>query len=382
MFWYNKLMNKIIITTSFGMEALVKRQILEMGYEKVETKDGAVSIEAELSDIASLNLRLREADRVYLELLSFSSKTFDELFDNIMDFSWADIISKEGNFIVNARSYKSKLFSIRTIQKISEKAIINSLSKSYKIKNFEKSKERYNVEIMIEKDIVSVCLDTSGEGLHKRGYREDSVKAPLRENLAACLVDLSFYNPDRFLFDGFCGSGTILIEAARRARNIAPGIDRDFDFVHYKFFDKEIFLREKKQALSEIDYSKRLNILGSDISQRAITLAKQNAFNAGVGEDISFISRDIASVAIKDDYGVFISNPPYGQRLSRFDMEDIYKKMNFKLGKLETWSLFVISGDENFDKSFKRKVSKTRKLYNGGEQVRLYEYFGKKPINL
>lgn len=372
-------MSKIIVSTSFGMEALVKRQLIDLGYKDLEVKDGRVILEGDLKDLARLNINLREADRVFLEVLNFKAMTFDELFENIKAFDWGDLISKEGNFVVNARTYKSKLFSLRSIQSISEKAIIDSLRRKYKIKIFPKSKERYNIEVAIEKNIVSVALDTSGDGLHKRGYREDSVKAPLRENLAAGLVDLSFYNPDRFLFDGFCGSGTILIEAARIARNMAPGIDRDFDFVHYSFFDKDIFDREKKEALERIDYSKKLNILGADISPRAIELAKQNAINAGVGEDISFITRDIESVALKNDYGILITNPPYGQRLSRFDMDDIYRKINDKFLKLDTWSLYFISGDRNFQRKFKKKVSKRRKLYNGGEKVDLYQYFGPRP---
>lgn len=375
-------MSKIIITTSFGLEALVKRQLMELGYKKIEVSDGKISLKGGISDLARLNIYLREADRVYLEIQNFKALTFEELFENIASFQRSDIISRDGNFLVNARSYKSKLFSIRSIQSISEKAIIESLKRKYKIENFSKSKERYKIEVMIEKNEVSVCLDTSGEGLHKRGYREDSVKAPLRENLAAAMVDLSFYNPDRFLLDAFCGSGTILIEAARKMRNIPPGIDRDFDFTSYHFYDRKEFEKEKKEALSKIDYSKKLNILGADISQRAISLAKQNAINAGVEEDISFISRDMSSVAIKNDYGILITNPPYGQRLSRIDIDEIYRKMNDKFLKLDTWSLYIISGDPSFERKFKRRVSKKRKLYNGGEKVNLYQYFGKKPKNL
>lgn len=375
-------MSKIIITTSFGLEALVKRQLNTMGYEKVDVKDGKLSIESALNDIAKLNINLRHADRVYLEIINFKALSFEELFDNIASFAWSDLISIDGNFIVNARSYKSKLFSVPTIQSISEKAIIESMKRKYKLTTFSKSKESYKLEVMVENDYVSVCLDTSGEGLHKRGYRQDSVKAPLRENLAAALVDLSFYNPDRFLFDGFCGSGTILIEAARIARNIAPGIDRKFDFIDYSFFDRNIFEIEKKEALSRIDYSKKLNILGADISSRAISLAKQNAINAGVEEDISFISRDISNVALKDNYGILITNPPYGQRLSKIDMDDLYKKINDKFLSLNTWSMYFISGDRSFERSFKKRVSKKRKLYNGGEKVDLFQYFGKKPIKL
>ena len=368
-----------MITTSFGLESLVKWQLIDMGYENFIVSDGQIILDCNLSDVGKLNINLREADRVYLILKSFKAKEFDQLFEEIKAIDWPDLLGKDDNFIVSARTYKSKLFSVRTIQSVSEKAIVESMKTKYKQSHFSKSSHRIQIEISLNNDVASVLIDTSGEGLHKRGYREDSVKAPLRENLAAGLVDLSFYKPDRFLFDGFCGSGTILIEAARKARNIAPGIDRSFDFEDFIFIDRDCYKKAKKEALDAIDYDLKLNILGSDISGRAISLAKNNAINAGVGEDISFITRDIKSVAIKDNYGVFISNPPYGNRLSDFNAEEIYKKINDKFKNLNTWSLYFITSDNNFDKSFKRKLSKKRKLYNGGQKVDFYQYFGKKP---
>lgn len=372
-------MRKILITTGFGLESLVKFQLRDLGYQDFTISDGMISLDAGLSDIGKLNINLRHADRVYLVVDEFKAFDFDQLYEGVKKISWEEILGRDSNFIVNARTYKSKLFSIRSIQSISEKAIIDKLSKSYGQRHFSKSAERIKIEIMLDKNMATVTIDTSGDGLHKRGYREDSVKAPLRENIAAALVDLSFYNPDRFLLDGFCGSGTILIEAARRGRNIAPGIDRDFDFTKFKFIDPKTYKDAKKEALGMIDYSKKLNILGSDISGRAISLAKQNAINAGVGEDISFITRDFENVAIKDDYGVFISNPPYGMRLSENNLDEIYKKLNNKLAKMDTWSMYFITADEKFDKKFKRKLSKKRKLYNGGQKVDFYQYFGKKP---
>ncbi|WP_296114303.1 class I SAM-dependent RNA methyltransferase [uncultured Anaerococcus sp.] len=372
-------MEKILITTSFGLESLVKFQLRDLGYKDYEVSDGMISLKGDLSDIGKLNINLKHADRVFLELDNFKALDFDSLYENVKKISWQDILGEDSNFIINARTYKSKLFSLRSIQSISEKAIIDKLRIHYNKNHFEKSAERVKIEVMLDENIARMCLDTSGDGLHKRGYREDSVKAPLRENIAAALVDLSFYNPDRFLFDGFCGSGTILIEAARIARNIAPGIDRDFDFTKFRFMDPKIYKEAKKEAMEKIDYSKKLNILGADISGRAISLAQQNAINAGVEEDISFITRDFKSVALKDDYGVFISNPPYGMRLSDMDLTKIYKDINYKLAKLETWSLYFITADDKFDRKFKRKLSKKRKLYNGGQKVDFYQYFGKKP---
>ncbi|MFO3715218.1 class I SAM-dependent RNA methyltransferase [Anaerococcus cruorum] len=372
-------MTKFLITTSFGLEALVKRQLIDMGHEDFEVSDGMISLNGELSDISKLNISLREADRVYLVVDTFKARDFDELFEKVKAINWPDFLAKDSDFIVNARTHKSKLFSIRTIQSVTEKAIVDSMRKKYRINHFEKSGHRVQIEVMLKNDIATIAIDTSGEGLHKRGYREDTVKAPLRENLAAALVDLSFYNPDRFLFDGFCGSGTILIEAARKARNIAPGIDRSFDYENFIFLNKDHHKNAKTEALSAIDYDKKLNLLGSDISGRAISLAKNNAINAGVEEDISFLTRDISNVALKDDYGIIITNPPYGQRLSRIDTDEIYQKINEKFKNMDTWSCYFITSDEKFDQKFKRKLSKKRKLYNGGEKVDFYQYFGKKP---
>lgn len=372
-------MTKFLITTSFGLEALVKRQLLDMGYEDFEVSDGMISLNANLSDISKLNINLRQADRVYLVVDEFMANDFDQLFEGVKKISWPDYLAKDSNFMVAARTHKSKLFSVPSIQSVTEKAIVDSMRKRFNIKHFEKSGHRVQIEVMLKNDFATIAIDTSGEGLHKRGYREESVKAPLRENLAAALVDLSFYNPDRFLFDGFCGSGTILIEAARKARNIAPGIDRNFDFENFIFIDKDQHKLAKKQALEVIDYDKKLNLLGSDISGRAISLAKNNAINAGVGEDISFLTRDFSNVAIKDDFGIMISNPPYGERLSNIDTDEIYAKINDKFKNKDTWSLYFISSDEKFDQKFKRKLSKKRKLYNGGEKVDFYQYYGKKP---
>lgn len=372
-------MEKIIITTSFGLESLIKRQLLEEGYKDFKVLNGKIILNGNLDDIGYLNLNLREADRVFLEISSFEAKSFEQLFENINKIDWFDYLNIDDNFIINARTYKSKLFSIPSIQSISEKAIINSLKRKYKISTFKKTGTRVKIEVMIEKNIVSLCLDTSGDGLHKRGYREGSVKAPIRENLAAALIDLSFYKDDRFLFDGFCGSGTILIEAARKERNIAPGLDREFDFTSFKFFDKKRFEKIKKESYQKIDYDKKINILGSDISKNAINLAKNNALNAGVYEDITFLNKDFREINLKDNFGVFISNPPYGERLSKFDKEKISKMIDNKFKNLNTWSMFIISSDEKIDRNIKRKISKKRKLYNGGEKVDLYQYFGKKP---
>ncbi|MDO4594981.1 MAG: class I SAM-dependent RNA methyltransferase [Tissierellia bacterium] len=372
-------MYKLKIRCSFGLEAVIKRQLLELGYNDLNVKDGEITLLANTKDISILNLYLRCADRIYIELNSFKAMSFEELFENINKMEWSDYFTQKTNFIVNANSHKSKLYSLRDIQSICEKAIIESLKRKYNISFFEKSNERASLEISIIKNIVSVNLDTSGDSLHKRGYRNDTVKAPLRENLAAGLVDLSFYNSDRFLYDPFCGSGTILIEAARKERNIPSGIDRDFDFTEFKFIDKSIFNKVRKEAFEKINYDKKLHILGSDISGRAIELAKNNAINAGVEEDIDFITRDFKNVNIKDDYGIIITNPPYGKRLSNTNLNKLYKEFNRKFKDYNTLSFYIITADEKFDKFFSKKLSRKRKLYNGNIKTTYYQYYGAKP---
>ncbi|MCI5839249.1 MAG: class I SAM-dependent RNA methyltransferase [Peptoniphilaceae bacterium] len=372
-------MYSIEVRTSFGLEALVKRQILSLGYDDLSVNDGKISLMGDSKTIAKLNINLGSADRVYIKLKEFKATDFDMLFDNIYKIERGDLISKYGNFIVNASSFKSKLHSIPAIQKISEKAIIKKLQVKYKISFFEKTSERYKIEVSINENMVFVYLDTSGDGLHKRGYRQGSVKAPIRENLAYSLVDLSFYNSERFLFDPFCGSGTILIEAARKARNIPSGIDRDFDFIKFKFFDETVFQEEKKDALSKIDFDKKLNITGCDISKKAIELAKANALNAGVEEDIKFVNSDFKNYNLNEKYGIVITNPPYGNRLSWTDLNELYENFNKKFSKLDTYSFYVITSDEKFDHIFKRKLDRKRKLYNGNIKTYYYQYYGKKP---
>lgn len=372
-------MYDLTVRTSFGLEALVKRQLKELNITEIKVSDGMLELKGDDYTLSNLNINLRHADRIYIRLNSFKALSFEELFENIYKMDWSDYLSKDANFILNARSYKSKLFSLRDIQSISEKAVIKSLQRKYHIAHFTKSKERVSIEISIIKDIVTVSIDTSGEGLHKRGYRVDTVKAPLRENLAAALVDLSFYNKDRFLYDPFVGSGTILIEAARIQRNIAPGLDRDFDFNHFIFFDREEFKRARKDNLQKIDFDSKLHLLGSDINPKAIEICKANAQNAGVYDDISFITRDFKNVAMKDDYGIIITNPPYGKRLSNANLKEIYNNFNEKFKKHKSTSFYILTADEKFDKFFSKKVDRKRNLYNGNMKVTYYQYYGKKP---
>ena len=370
---------KLIATTNIGLEAVTKRELLDLGYEDLEVSDGKIKISCQLKDIAILNLRLRTAERVLLLIDSFRAETFEELFDKVFEIRWWDYIAEEDQFIIQGRSRKSKLFSISDCQRITEKAIIEKMKMKYKVSWFEKSGPRVKIEVSLLNDIAEITMDTSGDGLHKRGYREVNYKAPLSETIAASLVKLTFWNKDRILADPFCGSGTIPIEAAMIEKNIAPGLMRDFDFVNFKFFDEEIFKEEKKKCYSEIKYDEKLEILASDISHKAIQIARANAEILGLDEDISFFQKDIRDLDLPDDYGIIITNPPYGERIGKEDVDELNKELGELARSLKTWSYYIITANENFEKNFGKKADRNRKLYNGRLKTYYYQYYGPKP---
>ncbi|KXB70658.1 hypothetical protein HMPREF1864_01034 [Peptoniphilus sp. DNF00840] len=370
---------KLIATTNIGLEAVTKRELLDLGYEDLEVSDGKIKISCQLKDIAILNLRLRTAERVLLLIDSFRAETFEELFDKVFEISWWDYIAEDDQFIIQGRSRKSKLFSISDCQRITEKAIIEKLKMKYKVSWFEKSGPRVKIEVSLLNDIAEITMDTSGDGLHKRGYREVNYKAPLSETIAASLVKLSFWKKDRILADPFCGSGTIPIEAAMIEKNIAPGLMRDFDFVKFKFFDEELFKEEKKKCYSEIKYDEKLEILASDVSHKAIQIARANAEILGLEEDISFFQKDIRDLDLPDDYGVIITNPPYGERIGKEDVDELNKELGELARSLKTWSYYIITANENFEKNFGKKADRNRKLYNGRLKTYYYQYYGPKP---
>lgn len=370
---------KLIATTNIGLEAVTKRELLDLGYEDLEVSDGKIKISCQLKDIAILNLRLRTAERVLLLIDSFRAETFEELFDKVFEISWRDYIAEDDQFIIQGRSRKSKLFSISDCQRITEKAIIEKLKMKYKVSWFEKSGPRVKIEVSLLNDIAEITMDTSGDGLHKRGYREVNYKAPLSETIAASLVKLSFWKKDRILADPFCGSGTISIEAAMIEKNIAPGLMRDFDFVKFKFFDEELFKEEKKKCYSEIKYDEKLEILASDVSHKAIQIARANAEILGLEEDISFFQKDIRDLDLPDDYGVIITNPPYGERIGKEDVDELNKELGELARSLKTWSYYIITANENFEKNFGKKADRNRKLYNGRLKTYYYQYYGPKP---
>ncbi len=371
---------ELIATTTFGIEGVVKREIVSLGYKIIKTENGKVTFLSDAAGIARANLWLRTADRVLLKIGEFKAFTFDELFDKTAKLDWGKYIPIDGKFVVNGKSVKSKLFSISDCQAIVKKSIAENLKKKYKVSWLEETGADYSVLISILKDNVTLTIDTSGVGLHKRGYRIRSVFAPLKETLGATLVLLSYWNKERPLYDVFCGSGTIAIEAAMIGRNIAPGLSRDFASKHWSLIGETIWKEETKKAYLAINHDIELNIFASDIDEFNIKGAIENAIEAGVDDCITFKQRDFRDVNYKDDYGVIISNPPYGERLSKGDnIGKLYKDMGNIFNTLDTWSKYILTAFDGFEEVYKMKADRQRKLYNGRIEARYYQYYGPRP---
>lgn len=370
----------LIATTTFGLEAIVKRELIDLGFEIVGTENGKVTFLSDISGIVKANLWLRCADRVLLKVAEFKALTFDELFDNTKKINWSEIIPKNGKFPVDGQSVKSTLFSISDSQAIVKKAIVENLKDKYKISWFPENGPVFNVKVSILKDIATLTIDTSGVALHKRGYRQSAVTAPLKETLAAALVYLSFWNKNRVLVDPFCGSGTICIEAAMIARNIAPGLARDFAFKTWPMIEESVWKEVSKEAYLAIKDDLELQIYGYDISEENIEAAIENAEEAGLSDAIEFTVKDFKDFEIQDDYSIIITNPPYGERLSEKDeVEDLYKEFAKKISPLKTLSVYVITSDQDFEKIFGRKADRRRKLYNGRIETTYYQFHGQNP---
>ena len=366
----------------FGLEAVLKREIIDLGYEVTEVVDGRVSFEGDEEAIARCNVFLRTTERVMLKVGSFKAVTFDELFEKTKALPWENFIPKDGKFWVKkASSIKSKLFSPSDIQRIVKKAIVDRLSGKYNILRFPENGSEYPIRITILKDEVTVGLDTSGESLHKRGYRRLTVKAPITETLAAALISLTPWKKDRLLIDPFCGSGTIPIEAALIGLNIAPGMKRDFQAMAWdNILPKSLFKEAKKEAEDLIDRETKLSIQGYDLDTSALDAARGNLSLAGLEGSIHFQQRDMRDISSAKKYGFIITNPPYGERLEEKEaMPQLYREMGKAFQKLDEWSYYIITGFEDAPKYFGRKPDKNRKIYNGMMKTYFYSYQGAKP---
>lgn len=371
---------ELIATATFGLEAVVKREIQNLGYKIIKSEDAKITYMGDERAIVRSNLWLRSADRVLLKMAEFKAITFEELFQQTKAIPWEELIPIDGKFTVIGTSVKSTLHSVPACQSIIKKAIVERLKEFYCIEQFQETGAEYTVKMTMLKDRATITVDTSGIGLHKRGYRVCDVIAPIKETLASAMVQLSFWNKDRILVDPCCGSGTIPIEAAMIARNIAPGLNRKFASEDWELIPKQIWKEERKKAFEAIDYETELKIYASDIDQKVIDAAKENAAEAGVEDCIVFKKMNMLNLEANEERGIIITNPPYGERIGEAKhIEAIYKKYNTFFKENPTWSLFMITTDKTVEKKImERPADRRRKLYNGRLEVCYYQFYGKK----
>ncbi|MCT4594388.1 MAG: class I SAM-dependent RNA methyltransferase [Anaeromicrobium sp.] len=370
----------LIATATFGLEKLVKIEVENLGYEVTKVDNGKVEFKAEERDIPILNMWLRIADRVLVKMGEFKATTFEELFQGVKKLPWHEWIGENDKFPVNGKSVKSTLFSISDCQAITKKAIVEKLKAQYKVDWFKETGAEYGIEVALLKDVATITIDTSGVGLHKRGYRETANEAPLKETLAAAMVMISRWRGDRALIDPLCGSGTIAIEAAMIGKNIAPGLQRSFISENWSRIPKQAWKDARTHALKSIRQDVELDIYASDIDPRTIKIAKDNAYNAGVDECIKFEAHDMGKIHSNKEYGYIITNPPYGERLGeKAEVQRLYKRMGKVFDRFKTWSKYVITSDEELEKLYGKKADKKRKLFNGRIKVDYYQFFGPKP---
>lgn len=366
----------------FGVEAVLKREITDLGYEIEQVEDGRVTFKGDALAVARANIFLRTAERVMIVVSRFKATTYDELFEGIKALDWDNYIPKDGKFWVKkASSVKSALFSPSDIQSIVKKAIVESLKNKYNIDWFDEDGDEYPIRVFLYKDEVIVALDTSGESLHKRGYRKNTAKAPISETLAAALIMLTPWRKDRILVDPFCGCGTFPIEAALIAANIAPGLEREFTAENWtNIIDKKCWYEAVNEANDQIDMDIETDIQGYDIDKEAIEMCRKNAKLAGVEDLIHFQTRDVGDLSHPKKYGFIITNPPYGERLEdKEQVKVLYEKLGRQYKKLDSWSAFVITSYEDAPKDMGVKPTKNRKIYNGMIKTYFYQFLGPKP---
>lgn len=373
---------ELIAPCHFGLESVCKREIIDLGYDVSEVSDGKVTFIGDDEAIARANIGLRTAERILIKVGSFTATTYDELFEATKALKWEEYIPEDGRFnVVKAASIKSKLFSPSDIQSIMKKAMVERLKEVYKISWFSENGEDYPIRVTLMKDEVTVGLDTTGISLHKRGYRKLVAKAPIAENLAAALLDLTPWHADRILVDPFCGSGTFPIEAAMKACNMAPGMKREFTAMNWKnIVSCDIWNDAFTEAREMVDMSVVTDIQGYDIDPSVIDVARQNAKLAGVDSKIHFQVRDVKDLSSSKKYGFIITNPPYGERLEeKAALPALYGTLGERFSKLDDWSMFLITSYDGAETALKRKADKNRKIYNGMIKTYFYAFMGKKP---
>ena len=372
----------LLVPCHFGLAAVLKREIYDLGYEITKVEDGRVTFEGDEEAICRANIFLRTAERVMIQVGRFKATTFEELFQGIKNLPWEEYIPEDGKFWVKkASSINSKLFSPSDIQSIAKKAMVERMKQKYHKEWFKEDGAAYPVRIFLLKDEVTVALDTSGDSLHKRGYRTMTSKAPLTETLAASLIMLTPWRKDRILVDPFCGSGTFPIEAAMIAANVAPGMNRDFTAEEWtNLIDRKLWYECVKEAEDMIDTTVKVDIQGYDIDGDVIKAARENAKRAGVEHMIHFQQRAVADLSHPKKYGFIITNPPYGERLEdKADLPELYTQIGQAYQRLDSWSMFLITSYTDTEKYIGRKADKNRKIYNGMLKTYFYQFLGPKP---
>lgn len=370
---------KCTATCLFGLESVLASELKRMNYENISSENGRVNFESDLYGIAKANINLRTAERIYIELGNFEAKSFNELFDNTEKIQFSKFIDKNGEMPVNVSSISSELRSIPNCQSIAKKALIKSMSRTYKIDKFSETGAKYPINVFIYKDLVRIYLDTTGISLYKRGYRTKGGEAPLKETLASAIVQLSYWNKDKILVDPFCGSGTILIEAALIAKNIAPGLFRSFISEDWKIFVNDEWSKAKDYFESQITNENIEKMYGFDIDKEVIGNARINARKAKVSDIIEFRVSDFKDLQPPAEKGVIICNPPYGQRLEDIETaKQIYSDMPKAFSSFSKWSKYILAPEKIFELSYGKQADKRRKLYNGKILCNLYQYFGSK----
>lgn len=372
----------LICPCHFGLESVLKKEIIDLGYDITEVSDGRISFAGDADAVCRANICLRTAERVLIKVGSFHAETFEDLYLGVKALAWEEFIPERGKFWVKkASSVKSKLFSPSDIQSIVKKAIVERMKQSYNTDWFKEDAEEYPIRVFLMKDEVTVALDTTGDSLHKRGYRKLESKAPIAENLAAALIMLTPWHGDRILVDPFCGSGTIPIEAAMIAAHIAPGINRHFTAEKWTdLIDPKNWEDVREEAREEILPDIETDIQGYDLDPEMVEIARINAKKAGVDHLIHFQARDIADLSHRKKYGFIITNPPYGERIGdQKELPSLYRTIGERYKALDAWSMYLITGFEQAEKYIGKKADKNRKIYNGMIKTYFYQFMGPKP---
>ena len=370
---------QLVATAAAGIEALVGKELKDLGYE-CQVENGKAFFKGTDMDIAKTNIWLRTADRIKIVFGTFTATTFDQLFEQTKALPWEDILPVDAEFPVSGKSVKSTLYSVPNCQSIVKKAIVTRLSDAYSRRGqLPETGALYPIEVAILKDVVSLTIDTSGTSLFKRGYRTEKGGAPLKENMAASLVKLTNWYPDKPFYDPVCGSGTIPIEAALIGKNIAPGLNRTFAAQEWTFFDSKAFPTVKDEARKAIKEDVQLDILGTDIDGSMIEIAKRNAEKAGVADQIVFKQMQLSDFKTNKENGVIVANPPYGDRLlSEEQAQALYAQMGATYKPLTTWSKYILTSDLAFETHYGQRATKKRKLYNGAIRTDLFQFWGKR----